>query len=163
MQIHAPTALPALTLLAAALLTGCGGESSEGAADAAATPGAVPELSAVELEQGIGPIRDMELAAIDPALADEGEAAFISKCSACHKMDERYVGPPLRDVVERRRPEFVMNMILNATEMVERHPEIRAMLAEYFTPMTNQVTDRDEARAILEYLREAQAEANQGG
>ena len=163
MQIHAPTALPALAFLSAALLSGCGGETADGTAGGAATPGAPAELSAVELEQGIGPIRDMELAAIDPTLADQGEEAFITKCSACQKMDERYVGPPLRDVVERRRPEFVMNMILNATEMVERHPEIRAMLAEYFTPMTNQVTDPDEARAILEYLREAQAEANQGG
>jgi len=117
-------------------------------------------LAAVELEQGIGPIRDLELDHVDPALAAEGEAFFTTKCSACHKLDERYVGPELGEVLERRRPEFVMNMMLNASEMVQRHPVVREMLAEYFTPMTNQVTDPAEARAILEYLRSAQDDSN---
>ena len=35
-------------------------------------------------------------------------------------------------------------------------PELIELLAEYFTPMPVQVTDPDEARAILEYLRSAQ-------
>ncbi len=164
MHIHALRAVPATALLTAVFLAACGGESPDTSGESSpATPAAPAELTAVELEQGIGPVRDLQLAAIDPALVGEGEAAFTTKCSACHKLDERYVGPPLRDVTDRRRPEFVMNMILNAAEMVERHPEIRGMLADYFTPMPVQVTDRDEARAILEYLRQAQAEANQGG
>jgi hypothetical protein len=49
-----------------------------------------------------------------------------------------------------------MNMILNADEMVQRHPVIRELLAEFYTPMPVQVRDPDEARAILEYLRSEQ-------
>jgi mono/diheme cytochrome c family protein len=108
------------------------------------------------LEQGIGPIRDLALGPVDENLAETGQQAFVIKCSACHKLEERYVAPMLGDVLERRRPEFVMNMILNAAEMVARHPEVQSLLAEYFTPMPVQVTDEDEARAILEYLRSAQ-------
>lgn len=148
-------------LLVAAAVAACGG--SEPSTEAPSTPPAssspVPAtepLSDVELEQGIGPIRDLTLGPIDPALAEEGEATFTLKCSACHKLEERYVAPPLGDVLSRRRPEFVMNMMLNANEMVQRHPEVRKLLAEYFTPMTVQITDEAEARAVLEYLRSAQ-------
>ena len=46
-----------------------------------------------------------------------------------------------------------MNMILNPEEMVQRHPEAKAMLAEYIAPMANQSLTQEEARAILEYIR----------
>ncbi len=152
-----------LTLAALAAFVACGGEApGEGAPSASADSPAASAasgsgLSETELEQGIGPIRDLELAAVDPALAEEGEAAFKTKCSACHKLGERYVGPELGDVLDRRRPEFVMNMILNANEMVQKHPEVKALLAQFYTPMPVQVTDLDEARAILEYLRAQQS------
>lgn len=157
--MRSPTAFTALFL--AASLASCGG--SEPSAEAAGAPAGTSSAAAadeplteVELEQGIGPIRDMELGPIDAELAAEGEDAFTMKCSACHKLEERYVAPPLGDVLERRRPEFVMNMILNANEMVQRHPVVKELLAEYFTPMVVQVTEESEARAILEYLRSAQ-------
>jgi len=141
------------------LLAGCGGDeaaSDAAGSDAPAQPG---ELTAVELEQGIGPIRNLQLGEVDPELAGEGEALFATKCSACHKLGERYVAPPLGEVLSRRRPEFVMNMILNAGEMVQRHPVIQQLLTEYYTPMPVQVTDQAQARAILEYLRSAQTGA----
>jgi hypothetical protein len=153
------TRLPFTALVASALVCACGGSEPPAEAastSAAAQPAATAPLTQVELEQGIGPIRDLTLGAIDPELAEEGHEAFTLKCSACHKLDERYVAPPLGEVLSRRRPEYVMNMMLNATEMVQRHPEVQKLLAEYFTPMTVQVTEQAEARAILEYLRSEQ-------
>lgn len=156
--MYAPKTSAALLLTA--LMVGCGGsetpdaQASQPATEAAATTPAT--LTEVELVQGIGPIRDLELGPVEEALAAEGEQAFTVKCSACHKIEERYVAPMLGDVLTRRSPEFVMNMILNATEMVQRHPEAQKLLAEFFTPMPVQVTDQAEARAILEYLRSAQ-------
>ncbi|MFQ5538138.1 MAG: c-type cytochrome [Gemmatimonadota bacterium] len=161
-RVSAYSAVGIFAAVAVLSLSGCGSKDAGGeggaeagaAASAAAQPaGGAGELSRVELEQGIGPVRDLELGPLDPELAAEGEAAFNTKCSACHKLDERYVGPPLGDVLQRRRPEFVMNMMLNASEMVQRHPVVKELLAQYYTPMTVQVTDQDEARAILEYLR----------
>lgn len=154
------------TLLALLLAAACGGDAPPPADAAAASTGGATTASAAssdltpeELEQGIGPIRNLELGPIDHELAEEGEKAFVTKCSACHKLEERYVGPELGQVLSRRRPEFVMNQILNSTEMVQRHPAIKELLAQYYTPMPVQVTDQAEARAILEYLRSAQTGA----
>ncbi len=152
--------LAGLMTLSAALVA-CGGDDTDAPSDtpSADASQADGELTAVELEQGIGPIRDLVLTEIDPALAAEGEKAFVTKCSACHQLETRYVGPRLGTVLARHRPEFVMNMILNANEMVKRHPVIRELLSEFYTPMPVQVTDPDEARAILEYLRSAQIDS----
>lgn len=152
-------ALPALASCGGAEGDGASGEAASGAAaTTAASEGLTPE----QLEKGVGPITNLELGALDPELAATGEETFIIKCSACHKMDERYVGPPLRDVTQRRTPEFVMNMILNPEGMVAEHPEVRAMLAQYAVPMANQNLTEEDARAVLEYLRR-EAEAAPAG
>ena len=49
-----------------------------------------------------------------------------------------------------------MNMMLNPTEMVEKHPEVKGMLAEFLTPMPNQNLTEDDARAVLEYIRQVE-------
>ena len=134
----------------------CGG-SDGGAAVASndeAESSAPAGLTAEQLENGIGPITNLEVGPIDAALVASGLETYTIKCSACHKMDERYVGPPLRDVTERRTPAFVMNMILNPEGMVAEHPEVRALLAQFAVPMANQNLTEDQARGVLEYLRD---------
>lgn len=147
-------------LVASAAACG-GGEDPPGEGASAGTAVvAGTDITADELEFGIGPIRDLELGDLDPALAASGEEAFTLKCSACHRLDERYIGPALADVLQKRTPEYVMNMILNPEEMVQRHPEAKKLFAEFnFTPMANQQLTEAEARAVLEYLRQAGSEA----
>ena len=133
-------------------LTGCAsGDGDSSSQQTAATVGA--DLTPDELENGIGPIRTVQLNEIDPALVEEGRELFRTKCSACHKIEERYIGPPLQNILDKRTAPYVMNMMLNPEEMTQRHPEARALLAEYAAPMANQSLTVDEARAILEYLR----------
>jgi mono/diheme cytochrome c family protein len=104
--------------------------------------------------KGIGPINEVKLSPqIDMNLVKKGEDLFKIKCSACHKIEERYVGPALKGVTQRRTPEWIMNMILNPEEMTKKDPIAKELLAEYLTPMVAQVKDTSEARAILEYLR----------
>lgn len=131
-------------------LAACGNGDSSGEGDRAAQNGG---LSEEQMEHGIGPVRDIDLADLDATLAARGGEVFTMKCSACHKANDRYVGPALGDVLTRREPEYVMNMILNPAEMLEKHPEARKLLAEYMTPMPNQNLTQDDARAVLEYLR----------
>ena len=140
------------------ILAGCGGGGSGDGATNGSDEGASGGLSAEQLEHGIGPIEAFELGDLDAELATTGERVFEIKCSACHKFDERYVGPALGDILERRSPAFVMNMILNPEGMIAEHPEARAMLAEYMTPMANQNLTEEDARAVLEYFRVAGAE-----
>ena len=137
------------------MIAGCGGDGSSGDTQTGggASTGA-DGLSAEQIENGIGPVMNVDLGPIDHDLAERGEEIFETKCSACHKMDARYVGPPLGTVLEQRSPEYVMNMMLNPEEMLQRHPEARAMLAEYMTPMPNQQLTQDDARAVLEYFRD---------
>jgi cytochrome c len=135
-------------------LLACGGnDQDQSGTDDPAEDGTV-ELSAFEIEHGIGPITDVvELGEFDPAMAATGEAVFIAKCSACHKTAERYVGPALGDVTGRRSAAYIMNMVLNPQEMYERHPEAQALLAEYLSYMPNQNVTPEDARAVVEYLR----------
>lgn len=103
--------------------------------------------------KGIGPVQSLVLNAIDKNLVKEGETLFTGKCSACHKLGEKYVGPALAGVTKRRTPEWVMNMILNPQEMTEKDPIAKDLLAQFLSPMANQSLSQDEARKILEYFR----------
>lgn len=103
---------------------------------------------------GVGPITELKLPeTIDDALAKTGGETFEAKCTACHKIGKRFVGPDLTDVVSRREPEWIMNMILDPEKMVKENEAAKALLAEYMSPMANQSLTQDEARSILEYFR----------
>ena len=116
---------------------------------------AAPEkaVSDPKTDKGVGPITSLTLGEIDPALAEQGKALFTAKCSACHKIEKRFVGPALKGAIDRRTPEWIMNMILNPDKMVVENEEAKKLLAEYLSPMANQSLKEEEARAILEYLR----------
>jgi mono/diheme cytochrome c family protein len=136
------------------------GDAEEAPAGAAASSTAAPAstapggLTPFQTEHGIGPVTaPVELSAVDDAAAGQGKAVFEQKCASCHKMAERYVGPALGDVTKRRSPAFVMNMMLNPQGMVEKHPETKKLLAEFYVAMPNQNLSPDEARQVLEYLR----------
>lgn len=107
----------------------------------------------VPSDKGIGPVSKVEIGALDENFASNGKAIFDSKCTACHKMDVKVVGPPLAGITKRRKPEWIMNMILNPTEMLQKDPVARELLATYIAQMANQNLTQDEARAVLEYFR----------
>jgi cytochrome c2 len=135
---------------------GCGG-GSKAEQPAGGTDGTGVAARPLELE--IGPIKEkLQLGPVDPTLAEQGKVIFEQKCTSCHKLDMRYVGPPLREVTLRRSPEYIMNMILNPEGMQERHPEVQKLVEEYMTKMTFQNVTEQEARAILEFLRQAAGE-----
>lgn len=104
--------------------------------------------------KGIGPVSEIKLAALSPEMARKGQDIFKAKCSACHKIEEKFVGPALKGVTTRRQPEWIMNMILNPAEMVQKDPIAKELLAEFLTQMSFQNVTQDEARLILEYFRE---------
>jgi len=103
---------------------------------------------------GVGPVKSVTLGDLDAAMAKEGEDIFTKNCAACHKMDSRFVGPALAGVTERRKPEWIMNMIMNPEQMVKEDPVAKELLAEYLAPMANQNITEDQARKIVEYFRQ---------
>lgn len=143
--------------LVVAVMTSCGGESKKEVKAAASKV----EAEAVEVDplkdKGIGPVSSLTLGAIDDAVVATGKQLFKTKCSACHKVSKRFIGPAMAGVTERRTPEWIMNMILNPEEMVAKNPTAKKLLAEYLSPMANQSLTEDEARQILEYFRTLKA------
>ncbi len=109
-------------------------------------------------DKGIGPIKEVTLGEIDPKLVEQGKTIYDAKCTACHKPYKKYIGPAPAGLIERRTPEWIMNMILNPEEMVKKDPIAMKLFEEYlFVPMANQNLTEDEARAVLEYIRTLKA------
>jgi len=142
------------------LMVSCGGgdtanENAEDPVSYTAPEAEAPAANADPMaNKGVGPITSVEIAAeIDPAMAKTGEEIFTVKCTACHKVDARYVGPALKGVTERRSAEWIMNMIMAPEKMVAEDPDAKALLAEYLAPMANQSITEEEARALYEYFR----------
>lgn len=155
-----------LTLACAVLFlsASCGGGSNNAqkSAEEKSAPETVQseqpkELTAEEklANKGIGPVTSVTLSEqIDVDLAKKGEELFKGNCTACHKPTKKFIGPAPKGVLERRSPEWVMNMILNPGEMVKKDPIAMQLLKEANgAPMADQNMTQEQARAILEYFR----------
>lgn len=114
----------------------------------------VAEVVNIE-DKGIGPVTAITLEeAIDETMAKNGEDLYNQMCSACHKPTVKFIGPAPKDILKRRTPEWVMNMILNPQEMLEKNETAIALLKEYKNvPMTDMGITEEQAREILEYFR----------
>ncbi|MCW5517172.1 c-type cytochrome [Muriicola sp. Z0-33] len=105
--------------------------------------------------KGVGPITDLTLNdEIDQEMATMGEGIYNQMCLACHRVGKKFIGPAPDKILERRSPEWVMNMILNPEGMVKEDPLAKDLLIEFNgSPMANQGLTEEQARAVLEYFR----------
>ena len=120
------------------------------------TEEAIKASQRVDLEnKGVGPITEVVLnAEIDTDLARTGEGVFKQSCVICHKPDVKFIGPAPKGILDRRSPEWVMNMILNPGRMLRDDPLAKDLFMEFNgTPMSNMGLTEDQARAVLEYFR----------
>lgn len=139
----------------AIVMASCGGETKK---ETPAAKGQEKEAPVEKVDpmnsKGVGPITSVTLGELDNALVTEGETIFKAKCTACHKISKKFVGPALKGITERRTPEWIMNMALNPEGMVAEDPIAKQLLLEYNgAPMANQNLTEEEARALLEYFR----------
>ena len=152
------------------VFTACGGGEATEEKAAAPAETKVEEAAPVAEEPvaeanpmdnvGVGPIDELEFdEEIDQEMADAGKAVYDAKCTACHKVHKRYIGPSPMGIFERRNPAWVMNMILNPEQMVAEDPIAKALIAEYNSPMANQNLTEEEARQVVEYFRTLEAPA----
>ena len=105
--------------------------------------------------KGVGPITNVILEdKVNISMANSGEKLFNQLCTSCHMINEDYIGPAMSGILDRRSPEWIMNMILNPIQMLEEDPIAIELLKEYdFEYMYNQNLLEEEAREILEYFR----------
>lgn len=164
-----------LLLLAVSLYSCGGGEDNNAAEETLSNPNApgnevtsapaagdadaAKELKPSEridlVSKGVGPITSVTIPdEIDDALAAKGKEIYDMNCTACHRVDKTLVGPPQKGIMERRTPEWVMNMIMDPEGMVQNDALAKELLMEFNgAPMSNQGITEDEARALVEYFR----------
>jgi len=95
---------------------------------------------------------------LNSVLADaaEGEKLFKANCTACHAINEKIVGPALKDVHKRRNPEWLLKWVKNSQALVKAgDPTAVALFKENNeSVMTSfeQLSD-SEVKSILEYVQ----------
>lgn len=119
-----------------------------------------PEAVLSDPTKGIGAIKTVTLATpIEQDRVKRGQAIYEMKCQPCHKLDEtRLVGPGWKDVTHRRKPEWIMNMVLNVEVMLDKDPEAQKLLELCLTRMPNQNVSIGDARDVLEFMRQNDGE-----
>ncbi|MCC6399654.1 MAG: cytochrome c [Flavobacteriales bacterium] len=139
--------------MALSMMAACGGGGTDAAS--AGPPGA-PTL---EKETGGSKAKllteaDVTLGDIDNGMAEKGKTTYDVKCQACHSMGEnRVVGPGWKGITTRRKPEWIMNMILNVDVMLAEDAEAQKQLEQCLVRMPNQNLSMEEARQVLEFMR----------
>jgi len=114
-----------------------------------------PEVHGTEVKEG-------EITFSNPLNADmvkNGQNIYDLKCMACHKLtNEKLVGPGWADVTKRRKPTWIMNMIMNVDMMLETDPEAQKLLELCLVRMPNQNISKEEARDVIEFMRKNDGE-----
>ena len=112
--------------------------------------------SAYDPERGEGKYKTVALGdKLNVAMAAEGEKIASVKCTSCHKLtDEKLVGPGWKGVSARHKPEWIMNFITNPDPMIDKDPKVKAMMEICLVRMPNQALADNDARALLEYMRQ---------
>jgi len=86
----------------------------------------------------------------------EGEKLFTANCTACHAINEKVVGPALKDVDKRRSEAWLLKWIKNSPEMVKSgDPDaVKVFNENNQSPMTAfpQFSDA-QIKSILEYIK----------
>ena len=145
--------LIAATLFSGAILfTACGG-----GADKDAKPLDVEELTKNQPETHGTEIKEGEIQMTNPLNAEwvnGGKSIYELKCQSCHRLtEERLVGPGWKNVTKRRQPVWVMNMITNVDMMLDTDPEAQKLLEQCMVRMPNQNISKEDARKVLEFMR----------
>lgn len=153
----------ALSVLTLALFS-CGGDKKTDSIPTAtttettATTTEAPAASGTneyDPKRGLGPHENVDVSKFDPAMAAAGKKIAEVKCTSCHKpTEEKLVGPGWKGVTQRQTPEWIMNFISNPDPMIDVDPELQKQLELCLVRMPNQGLADNEAREILEYMRE---------
>ncbi len=141
------------TALILAMAACGGGGTNDGPPGAKSTP---PGVAAADTKAPFGLITaaDITLGDIDAKMVEAGKGIYELKCQACHSLGaNRVVGPGWKGLAERRKPEWIMNMMLSPDVMLDTDPEAQRQLEECLVRMPNQSLSKDDGRHVLEFIR----------
>jgi mono/diheme cytochrome c family protein len=112
------------------------------------------DLQVTEGDKGVGPFKEVKLAPVDQAKVRKGLNVFMQKCFLCHELDNKKLGPPLRNITKQETPEFILNMIVNPVGMQKENAKVKEQMKKYNNLlMLDQQISKEDAMNILDYLR----------
>ncbi len=134
----------------------CSNNNQQNSNSATSTPEESRSVDSYDPTRGQGKFDHVELDdQLNVAMAGEGKKIADLKCASCHKYtDEKLVGPGWAGVSKKHRPEWIMNFITNPDPMIDKDPELQAQLELCLVRMPNQNLSDDDARRILEFMRQ---------
>lgn len=144
------------------LINACGGNSNSSGQDtnAASTQAPADTSSGTptyDPKRGEGKFdqNNVSIGPLDAAMAAKGKAIAETKCFSCHKVTgEKLVGPGWKGVTKKHPPYWIMNFITNPDPMINKDPEVQAQLEICLVRMPNQNLNDEEARSIVEFMRQ---------
>jgi len=137
------------------LINSCSNKATSSSDDNGAKPQSMIPDAPKDDGQGVGRFKNVAVGTLDEKMATQGKLVFEAKCTACHNTTAiKKVGPGLKDVTQRRQPAWILNQITNPAEMIQKDPTAKELLGQYLTQMTFQDVTDDQARQILEFLRQ---------
>lgn len=101
---------------------------------------------------GVGPVKSLELNTISDSLMQIGMELFKNECSSCHTMEYKNTGPDISDILAIRKPEWIVNFLINKEEML-RVDSLALKTRKLYETDCTVALELKEALEILEYLR----------
>lgn len=91
----------------------------------------------------------------DPAVISAGEALFKQNCMVCHAVNERVVGPALKDIHKRRPLPWIIAFVQNSQKVIQSGDEYAVKLYNEYnkTQMTSFDFSAEEVTSIVAYLK----------
>lgn len=91
----------------------------------------------------------------DPAVISAGETLFKQNCTVCHAVNDRVVGPALRDIHVRRPLPWIISFVRNSQKVIQSGDEYAVKLYEEYnkTQMTSFDFSDDEITSVVAYLK----------
>jgi cytochrome c551/c552 len=153
-----------LALVTVVSAVGCGRKADDAQASAAQAPGAdgKPAVTGFAIPPDLdqGPRAASE--PVNERLVEQGETLFKTRgCSACHAFGRRLSCPDLDGVTTRRTARWMQTQILHPDAMTKQDPIARQLFAQYMLQMPNQGLSRDDANAVIEFLKHKNQEAGE--
>lgn len=133
----------------------CSNSASSNTSSSPAAEAATSSSTGYDSLRGSGKFTHVDIGLkVDAQMVGAGKSIYDLKCSACHKLTgEKLVGPGWLGVTHRHQPEWIMNFVTNTDEMIDKDPKAQAMLQICMVRMPNQHLSDDDARHILEFMR----------
>src|SRR5690554_6519881 len=91
----------------------------------------------------------------DEGIIQAGKSIFNANCSACHRLDQKLIGPALRGVTDRREVQWAKDFIHNSQKLIQDgDPEAVALFAEFNNLVMPAMPflSEDDLNSLLSYI-----------